>query len=673
MASDEVVENLILAVEAMGLPEAAAAVDTLTGSVDDLAASIDRADVAVGGGEAEASGGFMKGLTSMKTLMAGLGIYEAVKQFSSFQSQMEKLRTQTGATQAEVGRMSKGVLSLATSVGTGPTSLAEALYHIQSIGIRGAESLNLLTIAAKGAKIGGASLIETTTAMTAVYEAGFRGVHSFAQGMAILNSTVGAGDMKMEDLNQALSTGLLATMKTLGISLQETGAAIATFGDNNIRGSRAANMLRMGLMMIAKPSEEAQKIIKSMGMSSLQLSEDLEKPNKGLLVMLKDLKTHMEGLSKAAQKYDMSEIFGGGRTSSGMFTLMNKLTKLKENEKKVAEGVKNFGADWKATTHNLEFFIDQVKALAEVWLIKLGSGLNWVAGGLEDLIEGFEKGEIWAVAFVGAIAGVATIAAISGAISMIGSLTSFVTGLFAVGESAGILSLLASGPWGWIILVGVALALLILKVKPVREVFESLFHWFEKGSFAAKTLAGVLGILAAAWALGKAKAFIGLLVEFATGDALGVLASGFYGAAAGVAALGVAIAPVLIAALALVGAVKLLDKILPKGDRPENLLGGNQPGEKSREGQVNFKKRMEEIAYHQYGAPVRAPIVTTSSDTGPQTIYTPKGNPLEPNSELPTPGGGSGRPLVIEIPLHLDRRQVSKSVIKTGLEAQSAR
>ncbi|MHB1808275.1 MAG: hypothetical protein ACYCU0_03140 [Solirubrobacteraceae bacterium] len=49
---EDVVENLILAIEAMGVPEAAAAVDELTASVDRLTMATDDAAVAADGGAA---------------------------------------------------------------------------------------------------------------------------------------------------------------------------------------------------------------------------------------------------------------------------------------------------------------------------------------------------------------------------------------------------------------------------------------------------------------------------------------------------------------------------------------------------------------------------------------------------------------------------------------------
>jgi trimeric autotransporter adhesin len=91
--------------------------------------------------------------------------------------------------------------------------------------------------------------------------------------MGQLNATVGAGDMTMQDLNDALGTGLLATLKTLGLQVNDAGAALAVLGDNNIRGEQAATRLRMGLMQLVHASETAQKAMHGLGLAPLKLAE----------------------------------------------------------------------------------------------------------------------------------------------------------------------------------------------------------------------------------------------------------------------------------------------------------------------------------------------------------------------------------------------------------------
>src|SRR5260221_7888116 len=126
------------------------------------------------------------------------------------------------------------------------------MYHVESncesIGIRGPKALKLVKIAAEGAAVGGADLTDVTNALTAVVASGIKGVHSFAGAMGVLNKIVGVGDMSMQDLADAFGTGVLASVKGFGVTIKDAGAALAVFGDNNIRGAHAGTQLRMAVM-----------------------------------------------------------------------------------------------------------------------------------------------------------------------------------------------------------------------------------------------------------------------------------------------------------------------------------------------------------------------------------------------------------------------------------------
>ncbi len=401
-------EELILRMVTMGFDEAVAAIGTLTDSVDGLTERMDAASASVGSKSGKK--GLLGHLTSLNALIAGFGIYKAVTAFSSFQSQMVKLRTQTGATANEVKRMTGGILGMAVAVGTGPQSLAQALYHIESAGYRGKTALDALRIAAEGAQVGGANLTDTTTALTAVLVAGFgKGKNAAAQlksAMGQLNATVGAGDMTFQDLNEALGTGILSTFATLGLKVKDLGAGLAVLGDNNIRGAAAATRLRMGLMALVKPSSTAADAMAAIHLGTYQLAEDLRKPN-GLLVMLTDLKQHMDGLTKTQKAATLASIFGGGRNSAAMLTLINQMGRLKSKYDDINKSGNDFGQEWQQTTKTLSFAIDQLKTLGEVILVKVGGALAPVVKLLAGFVRGLQQGKPWAQAIAVALLAVA--------------------------------------------------------------------------------------------------------------------------------------------------------------------------------------------------------------------------------------------------------------------------
>lgn len=677
---ESVVEQLILAIEAAGFPEATAAVEGLQGSMEGLAASVDAAGASIGGAGAAGAGSNGKGLfarlTSIKSLMAGLFIGEGLKQFSNFQSQMERLRTQTGATQGEVIRMSKGILDMATSVGTGPNSLAKSLYHLESAGFRGKEALDALRTSAQGAKIGGADLTDTTTAMTAVMVAGFKGINTLKQAMGELNATVGAGDMTMQDLNDALGTGLLSTLKTLGLQVNDAGAGLAVLGDNNIRGAQAATRLRMGLMQLVHPSETAQKAMQGLGLAPLKLAEDLRKPN-GLLVMLQDLKGRLRDLSPTQQASDLASIFGGGRNSAAMLTLVNQMARLKSKYTEVAKGGRDFNADWKATTRTLAFFGDQLKALGEVALIKFGAGLAWAVEKVKGLVSAFQKGKLWADAIGAALAGVlAGFVAFKVATFVIGAVESLTAAWAAFN-----LVLLAN-PIGAVIIaiiaISAALAVLALKVKPVRQAFVDAFDWIkDHWKLLLAILLGPIGLATdfiiahfhtivamVKWAIGAVKTVWKVLAA--------VFGAPFKALWSVVKTIAVAIVHAISWAVSQIE--HLLSKILGPLKSVAHFAGGLVGGGLHALGDVSHFMGLADGTPH-----VSQGGVFEVGERGPELVYLPRGAAVQPNEgglasalkDALAPLAGIGGDQKID--LVVDGRVLAQTVVRQGLMAQSVR
>ena len=285
-----------------------------------------------------------------------------------FQSDMTLIQTQAGASADEVTNMSAAVLKLAPAVGTGPDALAAGLYHVESAGVRGAKALDLLTIAAEGAKVGHADLESVTNALIASEQSGVKGVEDMSQAMGTLNAIVGAGNMRMQDLADAMGTGVLSTAKNYGVSLQSVGAALADMTDQGIPAVDAATRLNSAMRLMAAPTATAAKDLKSIGLSSTQLAADMRSPG-GMLTAIQDLKSHLDasGLSEIQQAALLSQAFGG-KQSGAILTLIGNVDLLKQKTDAVAQGAGEFSSAWEATGQtvaeqqaNLSASIDALK------------------------------------------------------------------------------------------------------------------------------------------------------------------------------------------------------------------------------------------------------------------------------------------------------------------------
>lgn len=313
-------------------------------------------------------------MTELAVPFVAAGGY-AIKTAADFQKSMEMIHTQAGQSQIEVNRMSKALINLAPSLATGPQALSESLYHLESSGLHGAQALSAMKVAAEGAKIGGADLTDVTNALTGAIMSGVKGVGNFRQTMGALNATVGAGDMYMQDMADSLSTGLLGPMKTYGLTLHSVGAALAVFGDLQIRGQEAATKLSSAIRIMAAPSGAAIKALGGIGLGSTKLADDMRSKG-GLITAFKDLKHHLEdaGLTASQQALVITRAFGG-RQSTGVQILLGHIPKLEETYAQVGRGMGNFGADLSATKRTTAYQWARLQATLQASLVKLGNTL----------------------------------------------------------------------------------------------------------------------------------------------------------------------------------------------------------------------------------------------------------------------------------------------------------
>lgn len=371
-------------------------------------------------------------------LFAGTGVV-AVKMAADFQKQMELVHTQAGYSQVEVERLKRSVLSLAPAVGIGPTKLAEGLFHIASSGIPAAKAMNVLKIAAEGAKVGNADMEHVTNALVAILRTAPKDIHSTAEAMGVLNDIVGHGNMRMEDLTGALSTGLLPAAKAVGLTLRDVGAALDVLTSRGVPAQEGATRLRTVLGLIANPTTKAQKALDELGFSQDRLARDFR--SKGLTGALQDLQTSMDHIyghplsksqelqaltayaqrlkdsgvsantaTKDLQAFKMqldkngegaihssqliAQAFGGARMGTTMQILMQNIGDVRKHfdELNKAGAAQRFQNDWKDAQKT--FSEEAAKLWANVQVLAIGLG-NFLIPKVEALVKALIEAGKW--------------------------------------------------------------------------------------------------------------------------------------------------------------------------------------------------------------------------------------------------------------------------------------
>jgi TP901 family phage tail tape measure protein len=261
---------------------------------DTAAASAAKNDEAAAGekkvSDASAESGAKLGALSRVAGMTALGLGVAgavmVKAAGNFQDSTTHLVTDAGESAKNLQMVQAGILQVSTATGTSASDITNAMYHIESGGYHGAAGLNMLKIAAQGARVGGADLDTVSKTLVGTMNAyGLSAGHS-ASFMNQLIATVGAGDMRMQDLASSMSavTPLAAAAH---IQFSQVGGAIATMTAQGMSAQQATQDLANTIRSLQNPNSVAVGEMNQMGLASNKVAQQLGQ--KGLTGTLGEL------------------------------------------------------------------------------------------------------------------------------------------------------------------------------------------------------------------------------------------------------------------------------------------------------------------------------------------------------------------------------------------------
>ena len=154
--------------------------------------------------------------------------------------------------------------------------------------------------------------------------------------------------MKMQDLSEAMATGVVPVVKGYGLTLKDTGAALATYGDLNIRGAKAGTELRMAVQALAVPAAAGKTELASLGLTTKSLSQDMQ--SGGLLKALDDLNTRFKanGITAKNEGAVITELFGK-KAGAGLALLLENMDRVQSKYPALTKGANNFNKAWEAT------------------------------------------------------------------------------------------------------------------------------------------------------------------------------------------------------------------------------------------------------------------------------------------------------------------------------------
>lgn len=353
--------------------------------------------------------------------LAGIGI-AALKVGSDFESQMSRVKSISGATGDSFDALKQQAIDLGAKTAFSAKESAQGMENLASAGFSANEIMEampgLLDLAAvSGGDVGLASENAATALRGFGLEANQAGhvADVFARAAADTNAEVA-------DMGEAMKY-VAPVANSMGLSLEETAAAIGIMSDAGIKGSQAGTTLRGALSRLARPTDAMTSLMKSLGISFY----DSEGKMKPLKEQISILKKSFEGLTDEQKQNALVTLYGQ-ESLSGMMALIDKGP---DALGKLTDGLKNSdgAADEMARTmqDNLSSAVEQMfgsfESIAIVVQEILAPALKQVAEYITSLAEKFVSADRDTQIFIMTIVGI--VAAIGPVLIILGKLIGF--------------------------------------------------------------------------------------------------------------------------------------------------------------------------------------------------------------------------------------------------------
>lgn len=450
-----------------------------------------------------------KTLNMISLPLLAVGAY-AVKSAVSFQSSMTQIQTMAGASAKELKYLEAGVLSLSTKTGVGSETLAKALYPIRSVGLRGSHALEVLSAAAKGAQISGAGTTEVATALTSVLQSKLKDIHGANDALGAMNGIVNLGKMHLNELAEAMGSGIMPQLERSGVGFRDFGAALDAMTRKGVPANVEATRLKTNLSQIASPSTKAIKALKEIGLAQDALALSMRK--NGITGMLGMLQGHLSSLPIVTQQQLIGEIFGGSRGGSNMMGLLAALPEMNKIHSELGGyNAARVNREMKQRERDASFQLQRLGTTAGRALIESGKAIMPVviqvakklAGILSTVAQAFahlSKPVKTAIVIFGGVLAVAgpllvVVGKVVSAIGVLANAFKAVNNAFKAVNAAIDIGMMFDPITLGLIAVGVLVLLVVTHFKTFQHVVGAVFGWLRG---AVNT---VIGFVKAHWPL----------------------------------------------------------------------------------------------------------------------------------------------------------------------------
>jgi len=250
------------------------------------------------GKSAQKAGSGVKLLRTALGALAAIGLTRVLTQnvrlLADFSQTLSTVKAVSGATEEQFAALRDEAKRLGATTRFSATDAAEGLLFLSRAGFTAEESLDSLEGTLKLAQAGALDL-GTAADIASNVLAGFRGDTSkLNQIIDVLAKAANSSNTNVQQLGQGLKF-VAPVAAGLGVTIEETAAAIGTLSDAGLQSTLAGTGLRKVLATLERPTSAAQKILKELGLTT----KDVEVSQVGLVAALTKLRDAGIGTGQA--------------------------------------------------------------------------------------------------------------------------------------------------------------------------------------------------------------------------------------------------------------------------------------------------------------------------------------------------------------------------------------
>lgn len=373
-------------------------------------------------------------LAAISGVVAGASLDAAVK----FNDAMAMVKTNADLTKVSMSQLRQGVLQVSGTYGESATEVADALYKVDSMGIKTSNAIQFLNSASKLAIAGNAQLIPTVQTLGTVVNAYGMNMKQANQVANELIQTQQLGDTTFQALSTTLST-VVPTAAAVHVGFSQVCESLVDMSHISPDMAENTTYLRRLLDAFSKSGSKCNKVLQKLYGTGFAGCI-----KKGLT--LGDILQRMKQYSKKTG-VSMNNMFSDVRAGQGAMMLAH------ESAKEFNSGLKSIQSNTTALSSTFKTIVNSPGRKFKILLtqlknagIQLGDALLPVALGISQhilkLVKAFNKLSPATKKFIGyamlSIIGftllMGAVSKVAGAFKLFGSGLGKVAGLFARNE-----------------------------------------------------------------------------------------------------------------------------------------------------------------------------------------------------------------------------------------------